>query len=327
VPHTTGSISSSAEARVAVGERSAVQEALARGRRRARLRANLTAYAFLAPSLVFFVAFLLVPIGWVVRQSFMEGGVLGPARWVGLRNWESLLDDPRALPSLGKTFLFVAMAIPAIFVVVIGVALALREAGGRGASLVRIAIYVPSLSPLVLTALVWVFMVHPEFGLLNLGNRALGAEPINWLGDENLALPTLAMLEIWRSIGFWSVFLLAGLLAIPRDLYEAAALDGASAVRRFWHVTLPGLRPTLATAILLSSLFAMQVFEQPFILTAGGPAHSTETAVLYIYETIFELADPGLGAAVSLVMLALFLVLTALAALATRRQARARTAA
>jgi ABC-type sugar transport system permease subunit len=299
-------------------DRAAIRKELVRGRRKAKLRANLTAYAFLGPSLIFFVAFLLVPIVWVGRQSFMEGGVLGPAQSVGLENWKDLFSDSRALPSLRKTFVFVAMTIPVLFTIAIVVALALREVR-RGGTLVRAAIYVPSMAPLVLLALVWVFLVHPEFGLLNLGSRLLGAEPVNWLGSQTLALPTLAMLEIWRGIGFWSVFLLAGLLGIPSYLYQAASLDGASALRRFWHVTLPGLRPTLAAAVLLSTLFAMQVFESPFILTKGGPAGSTETAVLYIYETIFQLGNPGLGSAVSMVMLVLVLVLTGLALLVARR--------
>ena len=298
-----------------------IARVLARGRRRARRRANRTAYAFMLPSLIFFVAFLLVPVAWVARQSFMKGGVLGPAQWVGLENWSDLLVDPKAHAAIRNTFLYVGLSIPLMLALALVVALGLKSLG-RGGTAMRVAIYLPSLAPFILGALVWVFMVHPDFGLFNVGTRVAGEEPINWLGSQTLALPTLAMLEVWRGIGFWGIFLLAGLLAVPRDLYQAAALDGASPVRRFWHVSLPGLRPTLITAALLSVLFAMQVFESPFVLTKGGPANSTQTALLYSYQTIFEQGNPGLGAAMCIILLAIVLTLTGLSFAVARRRGR-----
>lgn len=299
-----------------------IAHVLARGRRRARRRANLTAYAFMAPSLVFFVGFLLIPIGWVARQSFMEGGVLGPARWVGLENWSDLAADPKASAAIRNTFLYAGLSIPLMLALALVVAIGLKNLR-RGGTALRVAIYLPSLAPFVLGALVWIFMVHPDFGLFNVGTRVVGAEPINWLGSQTLALPTLALLEVWRGIGFWGIFLLAGLLGIPRDLYQAAALDGASATRRFLHVSLPGIRPTLITALLLSSLFAMQVFESPFVLTKGGPANSTQTALLYSYQTIFEQGNPGLGAAMCIILLAIVLTVTALSFMVGGRRGRA----
>jgi ABC-type sugar transport system permease subunit len=293
---------------------------LRRARRRQALRRNLTAYAFLAPGLVFFAAFLLVPVAWVVRQSFLQGGVLGPPSWVGLENWRRALGDPALGRSLGNTVTYTAMVVPVTLVLALALALLLRGIR-RGGALVRTVIYLPSLAPVVLAALVWVFMVQPDFGLLNLANRALGLEPLNLLGDEHLALPTIAGLDVWRGVGFWGVLLLAGLLGVPRELYQAAELDGASPFRRFWHVTLPGLRPVLAVSALLLTVLSMQVFDSVYVLTNGGPDGATQTAVFYIYTSVFETGNPGYGAVLTLILVAAIVVLTLGAARLVRRLA------
>jgi multiple sugar transport system permease protein len=282
---------------------------LQRARRRHRRRQNAAAYAFLAPNLVFFAAFLVLPVLWVVRQSFMTGGVLGPAKWVGVSNWSHALGDEDLRRSLWHTVLFTAMTVPAVLVMAMVLALLLRGLR-RGGGIVRAIVYLPSLAPVVLAGLLWIFVVNPDVGLLNAGVRLAGGQPINWLGDERLALPTIAMLEVWRGTGFWALFLLAALLAVSRELYDAAAIDGASAWSRFRFVTVPGIAPTLLVAIVLTTLVSMQVFDSVFVLTNGGPARSTDTAVLYIYRSVFESGDPGYGAVLSLVLMAIIVALT-----------------
>jgi multiple sugar transport system permease protein len=293
-------------------------------RRRQTLRRNATAYAFLAPSLCCFGVFLLLPVGWVVRQSFESGGVLGPATWVGLDNWRRALADPALTGALRNTVTYTAMVVPVTLGLALGLALLLRGVR-RGGTVLRTVLYLPSLAPIVLAALVWVFMVQPDFGLLNLANRALGLEPFNLLGDEHLALPTIAGLDVWRGVGFWGVLLLAGLLAVPPELYQAAELDGASPVRRFWHVTLPSIRPVLAVSTLLLIVLSMQVFDSVYVLTNGGPDGATRTAVFYIYTSVFETGNPGYGAVLSLILVATIVTLTlAMARLAGRLAARSR---
>ena len=292
--------------------------AVRRARRRHALRRNLTAYAFLAPGLVFFGAFLLLPVAWVVRQSFLEGGVLGPPEFVGLENWRRAVGDPALVRSLRNTLTYTAMVVPVTLGLALGLALLLREVR-RGGALVRTVIYLPSLAPVVLAALVWVFMVQPDFGLLNLANRSLGLEPLNLLGDQRLALPTIAGLDVWRGTGFWAVLLLAGLLGVPRELYQAAELDGASPARRFWHVTLPGLRPVLTVSALLLTVLSMQVFDSVYVLTNGGPDGATQTAVFYIYTSVFETGNPGYGAVLTLILVAAIVALTLGAARLVRR--------
>jgi ABC-type sugar transport system permease subunit len=297
-----------------------VSDAVRRARRRQALRRNLTAYAFLAPGLVFFGAFLLLPVAWVVRQSFMEGGVLGPPRFVGLDNWRAAVGDPALVRSLRNTVTYTAMVVPITLALALTLALLLRGIR-RGGAVVRTIVYLPSLAPVVLAALVWVFMVQPDFGLLNLANRTLGLTPLNLLGDEHLALPTIAGLDVWRGVGFWGVLLLAGLLGVPRELYQAAELDGASPARRFWHVTLPGLRPVLAVSALLLTVLSMQVFDSVYVLTNGGPDGATQTAVFYIYTSVFETGNPGYGAVLTLILVAAIVVLTLGGARLVRRLA------
>jgi multiple sugar transport system permease protein len=297
-----------------------VSDAVRRARRRHALRRNLTAYAFLAPGLLFFGAFLVLPVAWVVRQSFMEGGVLGPPRFVGLDNWRAAVGDPALVRSLRNTVTYTAMVVPVTLALALGLALLLRGIR-RGGALIRTVVYLPSLAPVVLAALVWVFMVQPDFGLLNLANRTLGLAPLNLLGDQHLALPTIAGLDVWRGVGFWGVLLLAGLLGVPRELYQAAELDGASPTRRFWHVTLPGLRPVLAVSTLLLTVLSMQVFDSVYVLTNGGPDGATQTAVFYIYTSVFETGNPGYGAVLTLILVAAIVVLTLAAARLVRRLA------
>jgi len=289
-----------------------------RARRRQALRRNATAYAFLAPGFCLFAVFLLLPVAWVVRQSFLEGGVLGASTWTGLDNWREAVGDPALTGALRNTAVYTAMVVPATIGLGLVLAVLLRGVRRGGAAL-RTVLYLPSLAPIVLAALVWVFMVQPDFGLLNLANRALGLQPLNLLGDERLALPTIAGLDVWRGVGFWGILLLAGLLAVPPELYDAAALDGASPVRRFWHVTLPSIRPVLAVATLLVTVTSMQVFDSVYVLTNGGPAGATQTAVFYIYTSIFETGNPGYGAVLSLILLVVIVLLTFAIARVARR--------
>jgi len=252
----------------------------------------------------------------------MEGGVLGEPVWVGLDNWSAALADPALTGALRTTALYTAMVVPATLGLALVLAVLLRGVRRGGAAL-RTVLYLPSLAPIVLAALIWVFMVQPDFGLFNLANRTLGLEPLNLLGDERLALPTIAALDVWRGFGFWGVLLLAALLAVPTELYQAAALDGASPWRRFVHVTLPGIRPVLAVAALLVTVLSMQVFDSVYVLTNGGPGGATRTAVFYIYTSIFETGNPGYGAVLSLLLMAAIVVLTLAGARVARRLSEA----
>lgn len=277
--------------------------------RRYRLRRTLQAYAFLAPNLFFFGLFLVVPSIWLLLVTFQSGGVYGEAQFVGLDNWRQLFVDPLVTQTMRNTLLLAAMSIPALFVVGLGLALLLRNIG-RGGPALRAALYFPTLTPLVIIGSIWLFLVHPDFGALNLGIRALGGDTVNWLGDTAIALPTIAMVEVWRGMGFWALFFLAGLLALPEELYQAAHLDGTNAWQRLRYLTLPLLRPVFLFAAIVAIFYTLQVFDTVFVMTDGGPANSTATVAWYVYKSIYVYDQAGFGASLSFILLLMILGLT-----------------
>jgi ABC-type sugar transport system permease subunit len=277
--------------------------------RRYRLRRTLQAYAFLAPNLFFFGLFLVVPSIWLLLVTFQSGGVYGEAQFVGLDNWRQLFVDPLVTQTMRNTLLLAAMSIPALFVVGLGLALLLRNIG-RGGPALRAALYFPTLTPLVIIGSIWLFLVHPDFGALNLGIRALGGDTVNWLGDTAIALPTIAMVEVWRGMGFWALFFLAGLLALPEELYQAAHLDGTNAWQRLRYLTLPLMRPVFLFAAIVAIFYTLQVFDTVFVMTDGGPANSTATVAWYVYKSIYVYDQAGFGASLSFILLLMILGLT-----------------
>ena len=281
-----------------------------RRRRRYRRRRTLTAYGFLAPNLVAFVLFLAVPVGWLLFSTFRTGGVLGPASYVGLDNWSETFASPLVRTSIINTLVYSAMAIPAVFIIAMVFALALRTVP-RGKAPIRVALYVPTLQPAVVAALIFTFVLHPDFGIINFMVRAFGGSPINFLGDTSLALPTIAGIEVWRGIGFWTILFLAGLLAQPEDLHHAAELDGAGATRRFFRLTLPLLRPTFYFAVIFATIVNLQLFDSVYALTDGGPVNSTITVSLYVYRSLFSFGEIGFGATLSFILVLTVLALTA----------------
>jgi ABC-type sugar transport system permease subunit len=288
--------------------------------RRYRSRRALRAYLFLAPVLVFFSVFLVYPSLWLLWGSFQSGGVFGPAEFVGLENWRQAFSDPVVRTTIENTLVLAAVSIPALFVIGMGLALLLLNVK-RGGAVLRAALYFPTLAPLVIVGSIWLFVVHPDFGALNLGMRLLGGGTVNWLGDTQIALPTIAMVEVWRGIGFWSLFFLAALMGLPRELYEAAHLDGTNAWQRFRYLTLPLIRRTFLFAIVLAVIYALQIFDIVFVMTDGGPSFATATVAWYIYKSIYFFDAVGFGATLSVVLLLMILLLTAIAmrALRTRR--------
>jgi ABC-type sugar transport system permease subunit len=277
--------------------------------RRYRMRRALWGYVFIAPSLFFFVIFLAVPCGWVVYTSLTSGGVTDGTQFVGLKNWAEALKDPLVRTTLKNSAHLALLAIPAVFALGMSLALFLQNIR-RGSRLMRTLLYFPTLAPLVIVATIWLFVVQPDFGLLNVTVRALGGHAVDWLGNPGTALPTIALIEVWRGVGFWTLFFLAGLVSLPSELFQAARLDGANALQRFRHVTLPLLRPTLLFAVVLAIIYNLQLFDTVFLLTNGGPANGTATVVWYVYESIYVYNTPGYGATLSLVSLVVIVTLT-----------------
>jgi ABC-type sugar transport system permease subunit len=264
---------------------------------------------FLLPELLFFALFLIGPCVQVVVNSFESGGILTPIQFVGLKNWAALPANSLATQSMMNAGRYALMAIPAMLLIGLGLALALVYVR-RGGAILRSLIYFPTLAPVVVSALIWLFVVHADFGGLNLTLRLLGGHGQNWLGSPTLALPTVAALEVWRGIGFWSLFFLATLLGLPQELYHAAHLDGAGAWQRFRHLTWPLIRRGVLFAVVVATIYNLQLFDSVFVLTDGGPSGTTTTIAWYVYHALFTFGDIGLGATASVLLLLVILSLT-----------------
>ncbi len=269
---------------------------------------TFAAWTFLTPALILLGIFVIWPIAYLFYLSFTAGSFTSNGiYWIGLRNYRRLLLTPDFWQVLGNTVYFtVATVIPSL-VIPLGLAVLLdRSIPLRG--ILRSAYFLPSIISLVAAGLGfrWLFQnTGPVNGLLDVA----GIPPISWLGDTFWAMPVIIILSIWKQLGFNMVVFLAGLQAIPPSRYEAAELDGANAWQQFWHVTLPGLQPTLIFATVTTAIFTLRSFEQVYVITGGGPLNSTNLLVYYIYQEAFAQFDFGYAAAAATVLLAFTLVL------------------
>ncbi|MCL1471926.1 carbohydrate ABC transporter permease [Argonema antarcticum] len=267
------------------------------------------AWTFLAPALILLGVFVLGPIAYLFYLSFTAGNFTqAGTRLVGLKNYWRLLLTPDFWQVLGNTAYFaIATVIPSL-VIPLGLAVFLnRTVKWRG--ILRTAYFIPSITSLVAVGLGfrWLFQTEgPVNALLNL----IGIQPIPWLGSTTWAMPVLILLSTWKQLGFNMVVFLAGLQAIPQQLYEAAELDGADFWQQLWHITLPGLRPTIVFATVTTVIFTLRSFEQVYVITGGGPLNSTNLLVYYIYDQAFAQFDFGYAAAAAtlLLVVTLFLV-------------------
>ena len=277
--------------------------------RRFELRKALVGYGFMAPALIFFAVFLAWPVialGW---QTFHTGGVMTPAKFAGLKNWLNTFSDPLVRTTIRNTLVYTLMAIPAVFIIAIVLALALNTIR-IGQNAFKTIIYFPTLQPMLIAAMMFTFVLNQDFGILNIIMRAITGEPVNFLGDTSLALPSIAMVEVWKGMGFWALLFLAGIQSLPKELYHAAELDGAGAFRRFFQMTLPLLRPTFFFSIIFATIVNLQLFDSVFVLTDGGPANATATATWYVYRSLFTFNEPGYGATLAFVLVIIVLILT-----------------
>lgn len=267
----------------------------------------------------FFVVFLVLPVIDTFWWSTRSGGLLGPTTSVGFQNYTQFPQMVDATSAVKNTLWFAVMSVPLTLVLALLLALLLARVS-RGASIYRFFIYFPVLVPGVVAGLIWLFLTNPEFGLLNNILRGVGAKPVTWLGAST-ALPTLAAVDVWRNAGYWAIFFVAALIGLPQELFQAASLDGAGPLARFWFLTLPMLRRILLFAIVVSTIWGLQVFDTALIMTAGGPGTATTTIVYRVWQYVFAYDDKiGLAAALSAMLVVAILVLTLVQMRALRGQ-------
>lgn len=290
-----------------------VWQAAAAGRRRRARAANRDAWVallFLAPNLVGFLVFTALPILAALSLSFINWDFQLGSTFVGLAHYKRLLlNDPTFRKVLLNTVMYVAGYLPLNIVVALALALALNRTL-RGMILFRTIYFLPVMVTMVAAALVWRWMYDYQFGIVNYFLSLLGLGRIPWLVSTRWPIPAIILMSVWKGLGYNMVIFLAGLQAIPRYLYEAAALDGAGGWRKFVHVTLPLLSPTTFFAIVITVIASFQVFDQALIMTEGGPADASNTIVLYIYQNAFQFFNLSYGAALGWVLFAIVFLFT-----------------
>ncbi len=263
-------------------------------------REALMAYLFLAPFLIFFGIFTVRAIISAVDVSFYEWQVLRPNRpFIGLSNYIELFNDEVWWIALKNTLVFAVMTVAGTSIVALLAALAVTRPI-RGQNFFRVLLYMPSLLSVGAVGLIWVWLLSTQFGVINYGLSFLGIRPINWLGDEGLVIPSLSLTTIWWGFGFPMLIFIAGLQGIPEQFYEAARIDGANGRQLFLYITLPLLRPTILFVTVTGFIAHVQVFGQPFIMTAGGPGRASYTVIYYLYEIAYRAFRMGYGSAVAI---------------------------
>lgn len=276
------------------------------------LRKQIVGFGFITPTFLIIALILVYPVLQSVILSFGQSSVDGfePYRFVGLKHYASLMDDVRFWKSLSVTFIFTLISIPIELVLGVGLALLMNESF-HGKGLARLAVLFPWALPTALNALIWRWMYNADYGLFNAVGLQSGVikEPLNWLGDETMAMASMVVVSVWKTSSFMALIILAGLQSVPRDLYEAGRIDGMNRWQEFREITLPLLKGSIMVALIIRSMDALRTFELPFNLTDGGPDSATETLSLYAYKTIFEFVEFNAGAAIVVVQ---FLVIFAL---------------
>jgi multiple sugar transport system permease protein len=272
-------------------------------------RRTLTAYGFMAPSLVILAVFIVWPMIDALRISLYKYSSFGPSEWVGLQNYRDLLSDDAFRTALRNTLYYAAVATP----VSVGLALALAlllNSRIPAKGFFRAAIFLPVVISLGVAAIAWTFLIDPNIGLVNYWLGKVGLDMGNGARDPDYAMPAVIAVGVWKNVGFYMVMFLAGLQAIPREFYEAASVDGAGRWRQFRHVTWPLLMNTTMFVFIIAAIAALQAFDQIFVMTRGGPFFSTETLVYAIYRIGFQEFDLGYASAIAWVLTLIVFVLS-----------------
>jgi multiple sugar transport system permease protein len=276
------------------------------------VRKEWSAYAFLSPGLILFIVFTLFALIFAFYLSFHEWSLIDKNKpFVGLDNYRDVSNDTRFRRAIANTFYFTGGSVPVTMFVGLLVAMLLNQPI-RFRGFFRAAFFLPVVTPFVVVAILWKWIYNGDFGLFNYYLQKIGviSHPLLWLADPNLAMPSVIIMSIWSGIGFSMVIYLAGLQSIPEELYEAAKVDGAGPLRRFWHITLPLLTPTTLFLLVIGIIGSLQVFTQIFIMTNGGPVERTTTMVYYIYLSAFKFYEFGYATALAFFLFAMVFILT-----------------
>lgn len=270
-------------------------------------RKTISSYLLISPYLVHILVFVLFPVGFSLFLSFHEWNIISPMKYVGLANYQKVLQDQYFLKSLRNTLVFLSIHIPLQIIVALGLAVILNQQIWFRAFF-RGAFFMPVVVSGVVVTIMWQQLYGYEMGSINLLLQALGFDKIGWLTDPQWAMPSIAIMATWKNVGLYIILFLVGLQSVPKSLYEASALEGASAWQQFWYITLPGINPTMIMVMILSTIGGFSLFIEPYVMTGGGPLNSTLSSVLYIYKQGFFYYHMGYAATLGLILALMILV-------------------
>jgi multiple sugar transport system permease protein len=276
------------------------------------MKERRAAWTFIAPALVVIGAFFLVPVVAALLLSLTDFDLYALAdlrnlRFVGLGNYVDVLKMPLFWKSLGNTLYFVLAGVPLSIALSLGAALLLDSKLARCKGFFRTALFAPVVTTVVAVAVIWRYLFHTRYGLINYALAKFDIAPIDWLGDPHWSMPAIILFAVWKNFGYNMVILLAALQGIPNELHEAARIDGASLVQRLRHITLPMLRPALLLVAIITVSGYFQLFAEPYVMTLGGPLQSTVSVLYFMYEEGFTWWSLGRASAIAFLLFALIL--------------------
>lgn len=279
----------------------------------------IAGYTFIAPAYLLFFVFLFIPVVWAFYLSFTNYTIFTPGEFTGLDNYKRLVNDNAFRNALWNTTYYALMVIPLNISISLCLALLVNRKL-RGMNFFRAAYYVPVVTSIIAASMIWMWLYDSNNGLINYVLIQLGFNPQNWLNNPDLALPALALMRVWKGVGWNMVIFLAGLQSIPKTLYEAASIEGAGRWKSFWKITWPLLAPTTFFVFVMATISTFQTFGEIYAMTSGGPVGSTTTLVYLIFVYGFERYEMGYASAIAFVLFFIILVLTLINMLITQKK-------
>ena len=279
-------------------------------------RTGIVGWTLAAPALAVITVFFALPVAIGLALSLTDFDLYALAdlttlRFVGLDNYLRLLQTPHFRQALGNTLYFVAVGVPLSIALSLGAALLLNSRVAKWQAFFRTALFAPVVTTVVAVAVIWRYLLHTRYGLINQALAAVGIDPIDWLGDPHWSMPAIILFAAWKNFGYNMVILLAALQAVPRELYESARVDGAGTLRQFTDVTFPMLTPTLVMVAIMTVAGYFQLFAEPYVMTQGGPLRSTVSVLYFMYEEGFRWWNLGFASAVAFVLFAIIFAVSA----------------
>lgn len=277
---------------------------------KSRKKSILTAWTFILPNFAGFFIFTLIPIIFSFILAFTNWDSFNPAKFVGLKNFKNMISDETFRISIFNTFYYTIFVVPLTLIFALVLAILLNKKI-KGVKFFRTAIFFPYVTSLVAVAVVWNMLFNPKLGPINQFLRAIGIlNPPGWTSSTEWAMPAIIITSIWRGMGYYMILYLAGLQSIPKELYEAASIDGANKWKQFCNVTLPSLRPTTFFVTIMLTISSFKVFDLVQVMTDGGPGRATNVLVYEIYNEAFVKFKFGYASAISLVLFVIVLGIT-----------------